>query len=233
MNYLAGDADDELREITQRNVEYRPVESVKQPKLKRGALVATGTLVALSMTVCSIAIHLKKGGFMPNHNSSSIQGSNLRSNTSFASVLFAGAILIALLAFFYAQRDRTAVAPERPASKEFLHAGLPGFEQYRRLINVEGLEATQTSRAPGVIVMELTATVSNSTGQTIKELEMRGVVFNERREPVGARTVSVIPKQQASLEPNETMKAHILIEGVPRRAHRKGIDMEVTGVRFE
>jgi hypothetical protein len=62
LNYLAGGADDELREITQRNVEYRPVGSVKQPKFKRGALVATGTLVALSMTACSFAILLKKEG---------------------------------------------------------------------------------------------------------------------------------------------------------------------------
>ena len=170
---------------------------------------------------------------MTNQNSSSIQGSNQRSNTSFASVLFAGAILIALLAFFYAQFNRTTAPPERHARKEFLRAGLPGFEQYRRLINVEGVKATQTSWEPGVIVTELTAVVRNSTGQTISELEMRGVVFNERREPVGERTVNVIPEQRASLEPDETMKARILIEGIPRRAHRKGIDMEVTGVRFE
>ena len=170
---------------------------------------------------------------MPNHNSSSIQGSKLRSDTSFSSVLFACAILIAALAFFYAQRDRTAEPPERQSSKEFLRAGLPGFEQYRRLINVEGLEATRTSRAPSDIVMELTATLRNSTGLTIKELEIRGVVFNERREPVGARTVNVIPTQRASLEPDEAMKARILIEGMPRKAHRKGIDMEVTGVRFK
>ena len=170
---------------------------------------------------------------MTNQNSSLIQGSNQRSNASFVSVLFAGAILIALLAFFYAQRDRTAPPPERHASKEFLRAGLPGFEQYRRLINVEGVKATQSSWEPGVIVTELTAVVRNSTGQTISELEMRGVVFNERREPVGERTVSVIPEQRVSLEPNGTMKARILIEGIPRRAHRKGIDMEVTGVRFE
>jgi hypothetical protein len=170
---------------------------------------------------------------MPNQNSNSIQESNLRSNTSFSSVLFAGAILIALLAFFFAQRDRTAAPPERHASKEFLRAGLPGFEQYRRLVNVEGLEATRTSRAPGDIAMELTATLRNSTGLIIKELEVRGVVLNERREPVGERTVSVIPTQRASLEPDEAMKARVLIEGIPRKAHHKGIDMEVTGVRFK
>ena len=170
---------------------------------------------------------------MSNQNSSLIEGSSQRSNTSFASVLLAGAILIASLAFFYAQLNRTAAPPKRHASKEFLRAGLPGFEQYRRLINVEGVKATQTSWEPGVIVTELTAVVRNSTGQTISELEMRGVVFNEKREPVGERTVSVIPEQRVSLEPDGTMKARILIEGLPRRAHRKGIDMEVTGVRFE
>src|SRR5262245_41483538 len=170
---------------------------------------------------------------MPNQNSSSIQGSNQRSNTSIASVFFAGAILTALLAFFYSQLNRTAALPERHASKEFLHAGLPGFDQYRRLINAEGVKATQTSWEPGAIVRQLTATVRNSTGQTISELEMRGVVFNERREPVGERAVSVIPEQRMSLEPDEAMKARILIEGLPRKAHRKGIAMEVTGVRFK
>jgi hypothetical protein len=91
----------------------------------------------------------------------------------------------------------------------------------------------QFSWKPGVFVTELTAVVRNSTSQTISELEIRGVVFNERREPVGERTVSVIPEQRASLEPNGTMKARVVIEGLPRKAHRKGIHMEVTGVRFE
>jgi hypothetical protein len=62
---------------------------------------------------------------------------------------------------------------------------------------------------------------------------MRGVVFNEKKEPVGERTVSVIPKQQASLKPNETMKARILVEGIPPGVQRKEINMEVAGFRFE
>jgi hypothetical protein len=170
---------------------------------------------------------------MSDQDLNSMRRSRLRFSDSFASLLFGGAVLIALVAFFYVERNRTGVAPGRPASKEFLRAGLPGFEQYRRLIGVEGMEATQTSRAPGVIVMELTATVRNSTGRTINELEMRGVIFNEKREPVGERTVSVIPKQQASLKPNETIKARILVEGIPPGVQRKEINMEVAGLRFE
>jgi hypothetical protein len=159
--------------------------------------------------------------------------SKLRFSDSFASLLLGGAVLIALFAFFYVERNRTGVAPERPLSKRFLRAGLPGFEQHRRLIDVEGMEATQISQAPGDIVLELTATVRNSTGRTINELEMRGVVFNEKRELVGERTVSVIPKQQASLKPNETMKARIPIEDISPGVYRKEINMEVTGLRFE
>jgi len=37
LNYLAGGPDDELREITQRNVEYRLVKSLK--KMTQGAFV--------------------------------------------------------------------------------------------------------------------------------------------------------------------------------------------------
>jgi hypothetical protein len=43
LNYLAGGSDGELRENAQRNVEYRAVASVKQPKLRRGAIAATGS----------------------------------------------------------------------------------------------------------------------------------------------------------------------------------------------
>src|SRR5690348_5162336 len=60
---MAGGADDELREIIQWTVEYRPVTSVKQPKVRRGAIVATDTLVALSMAACSFAILLTKVEF--------------------------------------------------------------------------------------------------------------------------------------------------------------------------
>jgi hypothetical protein len=137
LNYLAGGADDELREITQRTVEYRPVESIKRPKHRRGALAATGTLVALSMTACSFAILLKKGR------------------------------VICPIKIQDRYRDRTR--------DQTLHSQVC----------------------------------------------------------CGERTVRVIPEQRVSLEPNGTMKALISIEGIPRRAHRKGIDMEVTGVRFE
>jgi hypothetical protein len=46
LNYLAVAADDELRENAQRIAEYRAVEFVKRPNLKRIALAATGTWVA-------------------------------------------------------------------------------------------------------------------------------------------------------------------------------------------
>ncbi len=61
---------------------------------------------------------------MSGQDLSSMRRSKLRFSDSFASLLFGGAVLIALFAFFYVERNRTGVAPERPASKEFLRAGL-------------------------------------------------------------------------------------------------------------
>ncbi len=44
--------DNKLREITRRSVEYRAVESIKQPNLNRGVLAVTGTWVAPLMNAC-------------------------------------------------------------------------------------------------------------------------------------------------------------------------------------
>ena len=62
---------------------------------------------------------------MSGQDLSSMRRSKLRFSDSFASLLFGGAVLIALFAFFYVERNRTGVAPQRPASKEFLRAGSP------------------------------------------------------------------------------------------------------------
>ena len=186
----------------------------------------------LSTTACSFAILLKKEEFYARSKFKLDTRIEPEIQHFIRKCVVCRRRLDSFARILHAQLNRTATPPERHASKEFLRAGLPGFEQYRRLINVEGVKATQTSWKPGVFVTELTAVVRNSTGQTISELEIRGVVFNERREP-GRADGQRDPRTTGVLEPNGTMKARIVIEGLPRRAHRKGIDMEVTGVRFE
>jgi hypothetical protein len=142
-------------------------------------------------------------------------------------------ILAALAAFYVWRQNHPLAVVEEPRLEQALRAGSPDFDQYRERLKVEGLAATQSSRALGDIVMELTATVRNATGRTISGLELRGAVVDAQGAPVGERTVVVIPGQQASLKPDETMSVRLLIEGIKPEADRSNIRLEVAGVRVD
>ena len=142
-------------------------------------------------------------------------------------------ILTAVTAIYYFEWSRPAPVREEPKLEGALRAGTPEFEQYRPRVVVEGLQATQSSRALGDIVMELTATVKNTTGRTITGLEMRGAVVDNQAATVGERTTIIIPARQAQLKPDETMNVRVLIEGIKPEADRSGLRLEVTGLRFE
>lgn len=142
-------------------------------------------------------------------------------------------ILTALAALYVWRQNHPLPVQEETRLEQALRAGSPDFDQYRERIKVEGLTAKQSSRALGDIVMELTATVRNSTGRAINGLELRGAVVNAQGVPVGERTAVVIPGQQMSLKPDETMNVRLLIEGIKPEADRANLRLEVTGVRFD
>lgn len=142
-------------------------------------------------------------------------------------------ILTAVTAIYYFKWSRPAPVREDAKLEGALRAGTPEFEQYRPRVVVEGLQATQSSRALGDIVMELTATVKNTTGRAITGLEVRGAVVDNQAATVGERTTIIIPARQAQLKPDETMNVRVLIEGIKPEADRSGLRLEVTGLRFE
>jgi hypothetical protein len=117
--------------------------------------------------------------------------------------------------------------------EEALRAGTPEFEQYRDRIVLDGLEATEATRAIGDIVMTLKATVRNFTGRTITGLEVHAAVVDSQGQPVKERTVIVIPTRQPELEPNKTMEVPVMLEGMKKEDDRANIKMEVTAVTFK
>jgi hypothetical protein len=141
-------------------------------------------------------------------------------------------IIAALAAVFYWQQSRPVTVREERLEGA-LRAGAPEFEQYREHLQAEGLAATQSSRGLGDMVMELTATVRNSTGRTISGLEMHGAVVDAQGATVGERTLVIIPARHAALKPDETMDVRVLIEGIKPEASRSNIRLEVTGVRVD
>lgn len=146
----------------------------------------------------------------------------------------ATALLVAGL-FYLATRPRAndpAAGP--PRLDGAVRAGSPEFEQYRERIVVDGLDATEATRAVGDVQMVVTATIRNFTGRTITGLEMRGKVVDPDNNPVRERVFIPLPSQrQQELEPNRTTQARVVLEGISKDDVRANIGMEVEAVRFK
>lgn len=147
--------------------------------------------------------------------------------------IIAVTLVAAVLTLYYRTLNRAVTAPPETRLENALRAGDQEFEQDRKLILVERLNATQSTRALGDVVMELMATVKNTTGRTLNGLELRGAVLDAQGAPVGERTMIVIPARQATLKPGENLNVRVVLEGIKPDAERSNILMEVTGIRFE
>ena len=122
---------------------------------------------------------------------------------------------------------------QQPSAPQLTRAGAADFEKYRDLIKIDEVDATESARPIGDIVMTLFGTVRNFTGRTINGLEIRAAVVDLEGKPVKERTLIVIPTQQAELENNQTAKVRALLEGFSKNDTRANIKMEVTGFSFK
>lgn len=142
-------------------------------------------------------------------------------------------ILLVVGALYYLETERaTAPVAEDQRLEGALRNGTPEFEEARSNILVGQVQATESPRAAGDIVMELTASITNNTGRTINGLELRGAVLDAQGNVAKERTVIVIPAQQEALNPNEKMDVRILLEGVSPQAERDRVEINPTGIRF-
>ena len=120
-----------------------------------------------------------------------------------------------------------------PQLEGALRPGAAEFEELSGRILVEQPVAMEKLHPMNDTVIELTSTVKNNTGRTIRGLEMRGAVLNAQSAVLRERTVVVIPARQTALEPEEAISVRILLEGLNPEAERGVVLMEVTGVNVE
>lgn len=117
--------------------------------------------------------------------------------------------------------------------EESLRPGDREFERFREQIVIEHLVGTEKIHPFNNLAIELTATVTNSTGRTITGMELQGAIADSKGSKVRERTVVVIPTRQTALEPDEAMNVRILIESVNPDSERGHILMEVTALRVD
>jgi hypothetical protein len=150
--------------------------------------------------------------------------------------LFLGLMVVALWAGLaeLAKLRQPSLLPDREQPLAgALRAGTPEFEQYRKRIVLGQPQALVASHSANNLALELTTSVRNETGRIIKGLELRGTVVDPQGSPVGRRVAIIIPTQQTAIEPDEAIKARLLLEDVRPEAKRAGARVEVTGVIFD
>ena len=158
-----------------------------------------------------------------------IREPDLRWPIYLVAVLITAALLVAGIVLYEMSRPATYLRVE-PQLEGALRPGAAGFEELSGRIEVEQPIAVEKLHPTNDMVIELTTTVRNNTGRTIRGLEMRGAVFDRQGGLVRERTVVVIPSSQTALEPEEAISVRILLEGLDPQAERAGVLMEVAGV---
>ena len=143
-----------------------------------------------------------------------------------AALVIAGSILYEM------SRPSTYLRIE-PRLEGALRPGAAEFEELSGRIVVEQPVAMERLHPMNDMVVELTSTVRNNTGRTIRGLEIRGAVFDAQSAVLRERTVVVVPARQTALEPEEAISVRILLEGLSPEAERAGGLMEITGVHVD
>jgi hypothetical protein len=150
-----------------------------------------------------------------------------------ATTVYAQRLLVAALFILAIFLSGCGGGPQQSNIPQLVRAGSPDYEKYQPLIKIDDVEATESTRAVGDIVMTLYGTVRNFTGRTLNGLEVRVSVVDLEGKPVKERTLIVIPNQKTELDNNQNMKAQALLEGINKNATRANIRMEVTGFSFK
>ena len=145
----------------------------------------------------------------------------------------AAALLLAALIFLM---TRPAANVTEARLEGALRASDQTFEETRRQVVLDSIEASESPRAVGDIVMSLQATVRNFTGRTINGLEIRAAIVDSAGNPVRERTVIVLPSGQTTLTelaPNRNLPVRVMLEGFKKTDDRANYEMQITGVKFK
>lgn len=114
-----------------------------------------------------------------------------------------------------------------------LRTGHGEFEQYRDRIVIERPQALAAAHTTDDLALEVSTSVRNNTGRVIKGLEVCGTVVDPQGSPLSEMVTVIIPTQQTALEPDEAIKARLLLEGVVTEAALADVRIKVTGVVFD
>ena len=161
-----------------------------------------------------------------------IKEPDLRWPIYLVAALITTALLMAGIILYEMSHPPTYLKTE-PQLEGALRPGATEFEELSGRIVVEQPIAMETLYPMNDLVIELTTTVRNHTGHTVRGLEMRGAVFDMQGSLLSERTVVIIPARQTALEPEEAISVRILLEGLNPESERAGGLIKITGMHID
>lgn len=146
-----------------------------------------------------------------------------------------GTLLVAAAAFALVSfRPSTEQQTEELFAGALLE-GTPEFEQYTKdiVIQTEMDNIMQSPTAMGTIMMSIPAKIRNKGQRTISLLEVKVGVVDLAGKVVRERKLVIVPKQQATLPPGETMRVNATVEGFKKDDDRANVRWKVTAIKFQ
>ena len=149
---------------------------------------------------------------------------------------FLVAILIALIviagAIFLFSRKPPVDEQAANLVASALHEGSPEFEELSKDIIIATDDRTvQSPTGLGTISMYIYGKIRNKGKRTIDVLEINVAVVTQFNQPIKEKKILVVPLQQPTLEPDQSIPVTLALEGFSRDDDRANIRWKVTAIR--
>jgi hypothetical protein len=150
--------------------------------------------------------------------------------TFVVATLIALAVIAGLILFL----SRTPPANEQMAQliASAYHAGAPEFADLSKDIIIATDDRTvESPTGLGTISMYIYGKIRNKGSKTIDILEVNVAVVTQFNEVLKEKSILVVPVQQPTLPPDETIPITLALEGFSRDDDRANIRWKVTAIR--
>ena len=113
--------------------------------------------------------------------------------------------------------------------------GSPEFDDLQKKVMI-AKDENRTVESPtglGTISMFIYGTIYNRTGKTITALEVNVNVTDQQKNVVKEKNVLVVPMQQSSIAPGDSIPITTTLDGFDRKADRANYNFKVTAIKVE
>lgn len=142
------------------------------------------------------------------------------------------AVLLIAAGIFYLLQTPPQEVQKAMILQGSLHEGDPRFNEITKDIIIStDPDTVQSPNAFGKISMFIKGNIKNYSKNVINGLEVKVVVVDRFNQPVKEKRVLVVPTQQATLGPNESIPITLSVDGFAPEDDRANISWRVTAIR--